>query len=136
VTWTAVDVREEAVQSVAGLVPDDRLYQGDFLSLTTAVTFEPKSFSVVLTNLPYGQAMEFIQASLPLAGTVVMLLRLNFLATKARYEFMNSTKPDVHVLASRPCFVNGKSDSSEYGWCIWRDGPPTEGRITWLAPKS
>ena len=136
VTWTAVDVRPEAVQSVAGLVTDDRLYQGDFLSLTTAGTFEPKTFSVVLTNPPYRQAMEYVQACLPLAGTVVMLLRLSFLATKGRYEFMNSTKPDVHILASRPCFVNGKSDSSEYGWFIWRDEPPTEGRHTWLAPKS
>jgi hypothetical protein len=33
-TWTRVDVRPEAEQSVAGLVADERLYQGDFLSLT------------------------------------------------------------------------------------------------------
>ena len=136
VTWTAVDVRPEAVQSTAEWVPNDRLHQGDFLSLTSAGTFEPKTFSVVLTNPPYGQAMEFIEACLPLAVTVVMLLRLSFLATKGRYAFMKSTRPDVHVLASRPCFVNGRSDSSEYGWFIWRDEPPTDGRITWLAPKS
>ena len=136
VSWTAVDIRPEAVKTVSTLVPSDRLFEGDFLTLSAARTFEPRSFSVVLTNPPYGRALEFVQASLPLAETVVMLLRLSFLASKTRHDFMKTTKPDVWVMPTRPAFVNRKTDSTDYAWFIWRTVPPTDAKIRWLPPKT
>jgi hypothetical protein len=51
---------------------------------------------------------------------VIMLLRLNFLASEERSEFMQRTRPDVYVLPNRPSFVlAGKTDSIEYAWFHW-----------------
>jgi hypothetical protein len=71
--------------------------------------------------------MEFIQRALPLRaerGTVVMLLRINFLAGQDRACFMRVHTPSTYV-APRPSFDGKGSDATEYGWFVSDDCPPT-----------
>jgi hypothetical protein len=67
------------------------------------------SSSVVVTNPPYTLAEPFIWRALGHvgeAGTVAMLLRLNFLAGKKRgHLWATHRKPDVFVLDRRPSFA-------------------------------
>jgi hypothetical protein len=57
------------------------------------------------------------------AHTVVYLLRLNFLGSAKRKPFWDA-HPPTHLLTitPRPSFVNGGSDSCEYGWFCWDRG--------------
>ena len=76
--------------------------------------------SVVLTNPPYSLAMPMIEHALCFdASFVVMLLRLNFLASAGRATFMRMHAPDVYVLPNRPSFSGMGTDSIEYAWFVW-----------------
>jgi len=48
-----------------------------------------------------------------------MLLRLNFLASERRQEWMKTDTPDVYVLPNRPSFRGKGSDATEYAWFVW-----------------
>lgn len=109
----------------------------DFLGYAAEAAALKVKFDVILTNPPYSLAEEFIKASIPLADTVAMLLRLNFLGSESRATFLREYAPDVYVLPNRPSFVNGKTDSCEYAWMMWH-GRKTTGTMQILAstPKS
>jgi len=47
-----------------------------------------KSFRVVITNPPFSQALEFVQGAMKDGKIVVMLLRLNWLASQKRNRFL------------------------------------------------
>ena len=85
------------------------------------------SEDVVITNPPYSQALEFVQGALKDGRVVVMLLRLNWLASKARNRFLLDNPPSVYVLPRRPSFTyNGKTDATDYAWFVWGlDATPT-----------
>jgi hypothetical protein len=94
--------------------------------------------SVVITNPPYSIALPMIQHALDFdALFVVMLLRLNFLASAARADLMRSHAPDVYVLPNRPSFSGSGTDSIEYAWFVWhgRKHRP-RGVVSVLAPTS
>jgi hypothetical protein len=86
---------------------------------------------VVITNPPYNQAMEFVQGAMKDGKVVVMLLRLNWLASKGRNAFLREHTPSIYVLPRRPSFgpnakhfAEGKfdakdTDSCEYAWFVW-----------------
>lgn len=76
------------------------LSQGqDFLTDTT-----PRQF--VITNPPFSIAQPFADHALALAPEVMLLLRLNFLASKKRREWWRAHKPSaVFVLGERPSFA-------------------------------
>ena len=78
---------------------------------------------VIITNPPFSLAMEFLNKSLAVTtekGIVIMLLRLGFMASKKRYEFMKENPPtDLYILHKRPSFTGKGTDSQEYAWCIW-----------------
>lgn len=79
-------------------------------------------FDVAIGNPPYNKAAAFIDFARRYANTVVMLLRLNFLASVKRATFMRQHPPSVYVLPNRPSFVNeGRTDSTEYAWFVWED---------------
>ena len=139
VQWTAVEIREEAARKLASyqLVT---AYHCDFLN----TAWGPQHWDVVLTNPPFALAIEFVQSCLKLSTHVVMLLRLNFLASEERAAFMRASQPDVYVLPNRPSFFKkevvsklGKhsmrdvTDSIEYAWFHWH--PHAQGIVRVLA---
>lgn len=91
-------------------------------------TLQPK---LVLSNPPYRLALEFASKAIvlqqPHGGTTCLLLRLNFLGSQKRGQWLRTHTPDIYVLSRRPSFVGGKTDSCEYGWFCW--GPRQRGRI-------
>lgn len=83
-------------------------------------------YSVAVGNPPYLLAREFVEACLRRAPVVVMLLRLNWLASQKRNQFLRDNPPSVYVLPRRPCFTgDGKTDATDYAWFIWGMGQPT-----------
>ena len=114
--WTAVELRRECRADLESLMPAERVHTGDFLRRRPR-----ERFAVVLTNPPYGSAQAFAEQALRCADHVVMLLRLNFLASAKRAAFMRSSRPDVYVLPNRPSFTGTGTDSIEYAWFHWHD---------------
>jgi len=88
----------------------------DFFELSNAEL----RYDFIITNPPFGLAQEFIEKSLTLANCVVMLLRLNFLASSKRKEFWQKHRPTaVHVLTKRPSFTGKGTDACDYAWFVW-----------------
>lgn len=78
---------------------------------------------LIFTNPPYSIAQEFVEHSLEVADTVIMLLRINFLGAQKRYKFFFENEPDaLYVLSKRPSFTGKGTDSTEYAWYIWQKG--------------
>lgn len=90
--------------------------------------------SGVIMNPPFKLAMEFVEKALAEVrlGEVVVLLRLAFLESRARAAFHRKHPSDVFVLAQRPSFAHGKTDSAAYGWFRWNTAAPRPGRIVVL----
>jgi hypothetical protein len=80
-----------------------------------------KLFDLCMMNPPYKLAFEFIWHSLELSRTVVALLKLDFLASQGRAEWMRKNTPAVYVIPKRPSFTpDGETDWHNYGWFVWR----------------
>lgn len=103
----------------------DRVVVADYL------TAELPPANLIVGNPPFSLAQEFVARSLllaaPVGGTVAMLLRLSFIASKKRRDFHRSHPSDVYVLSSRPSFTGKGTDSCDYAWFVW--GPGERGRI-------
>jgi hypothetical protein len=127
--WTAIELRPEC-RDVLDSLAHTNVSIGNFFA------HECLHADVVCTNPPFRLAMEFILRSFDVAPIVAMLLRLNFLGSEDRSEFMRKTTPDLYVLPNRPAFMlddKGKpvTDSIEYAWFVWRNGKG-HGRYTLL----
>ena len=63
---------------------------------------------LIVTNPPYSRAQEAVdvcrQLVLPRQGHVAMLLRLNFLGSQERAEWLRDNLPAINVLPRRPSF--------------------------------
>ncbi len=101
------------------------LWIDDALSLS----FWPKA-DLVLMNPPFSKAETFVRMALSeqraYHGTTCALLRLGFLASKKRADFLRANPPDVYVLSKRPSFNGEGTDSCDYGFFVW--GPGRGGR--------
>lgn len=117
--WTAIEIRPEAEDVLSRHVPASNIIFDDYLTVTGLA--EPE---VVISNPPFRIAYEVIQRSLHFRNAeVIMLLRINFLASVKRHKFMQKYPPDVYVLPNRPDFkAHGKTDSIEYAWYHWPKG--------------
>lgn len=85
-----------------------------------------KDYNTIITNPPFKYALEYIKKALDINryGINIFLLRLNFLESRKRYPFWKENMPSkVLVMAERPKFYLGKTDSIAYAWFIWE---PTE----------
>lgn len=120
VQWDLWELREEERASLVRSTPCGTVTIGDFLVNAKAHRLPGSRYSVAITNPPFRLAQEFIDTCLECADNVVMLLRLNYLASKARWRFMRTHAPDVYVLPNRPSFTGGGTDSIEYAWFVWR----------------
>ena len=75
---------------------------------------------VCITNPPFSRALTFLQKSLKECGTVVYLLRLNFLGSQSRKAFWEQNPPShLYVLSKRPSFTGRGTDATEYAWFVW-----------------
>lgn len=115
-------------------------YVGDFLAR------EPhgEQFSMVMMNPPFGDSMEFIQHAfkfLKPGGVVVAFLKLDFLASKKRYNGLfkdGNSLLQVWVNVSRVnCKYDGdgndkQSSTTDSGWFIFQQGMPVVPQIQWL----
>ena len=84
----------------------------------------------VVGNPPFSNFESHINMALNTGAKVAFLLRLSALASKKRSQNWQGTNPwplrVVWVLAQRPSFTGGGTDSSDYGW-FWFD-PGFHGR--------
>jgi hypothetical protein len=129
--WDALEIRRGAIKHLDQL-PSVSATQCNALELLQDTGIH---YSVAISNPPFSLAQEFIDLCLQRATHTVMLLRLNFLSSEKRHEFMTNTRPDVYVLPNRPSFVGGgKTDSIEYAWFHWHPEASGKLRILGLTP--
>ena len=93
--------------------------------LTTDISH--RKYDVIITNPPFYLAKEIVQKALKDVsenGYVVMLLRLNFLGSKDRFNFWQDNMPErIYVHHKRMSFTkNGGTDSIEYAHFVWQKG--------------
>jgi len=87
---------------------------GDFVDMTGG------PFDWVIGNPPYSHAEAHVRHALTLAPRCAFLLRLAFLESTKRVPFWRDHKPArIYVLAQRPSFTGGGTDSAAYGWFVW-----------------
>ena len=92
--------------------------------LFTQLDYKP---DVIITNPPFMTAREIIGKALndvKDGGLVIMLLRLNFFGSKARFSFWEKNMPAFcYVHNERIGFTdNGTTDSIEYMHAVWIKG--------------
>ena len=74
---------------------------------------------LIVTNPPFSLAKEFIEHSIALSNTVIMLLRLNFLGSiKRRSWWIDNTPTSLYILSKRPSFTGKGTDATDYAWFI------------------
>ena len=89
-------------------------------------------YDLIFTNPPFSLAQEFIEHSMMLSTTVIMLLRINFLGSQKRYDFWQQFPPDgLFILSKRPSFTGKGTDSIDYAWFVWSDIKEVQG-IRWI----
>lgn len=107
-----IDIREDSLAQK----------KGDYLKID--ILNKP---DVIITNPPFNIAREIIEKALKDVndgGFVIMLLRLNFLEGKNRFDLWQSQMPKyVFVHHRRMSFTeNGKTDSIAYAHFCWQKG--------------
>lgn len=61
---------------------------------------------------------------------IIMLLRLSFLESRARYEFWQDNPVNkLYILSSRPKFVNNKTDATSYAFFVWNNTSKQEIKV-------
>ena len=154
--WTAFEIRPETQPSLMRFVPHERIFITDFLKLDLSQEAY-QTYHVAITNPPFSLALPFIERCLYMAQHTVMLLRLNFVASEGRAEFMRKTKPDIYVLPNRPPFIEvpkfnklgqvkydsagnvmtkKATDSIEYAWFHWHHNSQGILRVLNTTPAS
>lgn len=99
-----------------------------FISNYLETSLKKDEYDLIVLNPPFSLAQEFVEKSIELSpnGSVVVLLRLNWLASKKRIAFHKKHPSDIFVLPKRPSFTNdGKTDGTEYAWFCF--GPKFKG---------
>lgn len=123
-SWCAIEIQEKFKPDLENSFP---IGQRDNISNVLIKDFAKIGISdigaipkIIITNPPYRLAMNFIKKSLELKPDyIIMLLRLNFLASAERQSFFKNNMPDVYVLPDRPIFKGKHSDPTEYCWMVW-----------------
>ena len=120
IRWHAVEYRAECLPALRALSVVEVAQTSSFQRAALG------RYAVCLGNPPYAAALEFVQHALGCAEVVVMLLRLNWLASAKRAEWMRQHPPCLFVLPDRPSFVGTGGDATDYAWMAWGlRNPPT-----------
>ncbi len=122
IQWTAIERDKELISDLEKTTHPNNIFNSDYFDLSG----HSDGVSVVIGNPPYNQAMEFILQSRKLYpnAMICFLLRINFLASEDRHEFIQANTPDIYVLPNRPPFRKNKkgkwaTDATEYAWFVW-----------------
>jgi hypothetical protein len=106
--WIAIEIRKECHDKLRQLSTDTAPVLVDART-AGYLKYQPDppeaKFGAIVTNPPYGLALEFAQKAIHEADTVALLLRLPWLASVERHAWITQNMPDVYVLPQRPCFV-------------------------------
>lgn len=133
---TAVEIRKEPIAGLLELA--GQVVYGDFLQVAPQLQMAGRYFPLIITNPPFSLMQAFAEAALPLlspGGQLALFGRLGFLSSQRRYRFHLAHPCDVHVLSSRPSFIqSGKTDFSEYAFYVWTGGCTLPGRVFHLPP--
>ena len=117
--WIAVEIQPRFQANLENEIDRSHVLVTDFLSVDPVdIGASPQ---VIIANPPFSQALAFIKKALDYKPDYIcMLLRLNFLGSSERSEFMRQHTPDIYVLPNRPSFTGKGTDSIEYAWFVWR----------------
>jgi len=92
---------------------------------------------LILTNPPFSLAKEFIDHSLALSQTCIMLLRINYLGSIGRHEWWKENTPTaLHVLSKRPSFTGKGTDATDYAWYVWDKTGRLDKGVFFVPPAS
>jgi hypothetical protein len=92
---------------------------------------------LILTNPPFSLAKEFIEHSVVLAPTVLMLLRINYLGSIGRHKWWKQYTPTaLHVLSKRPSFTGKGTDATDYAWYVWDKSERLKRGIFFITPPT
>lgn len=120
--YTGIDIQQNLIEKVRLTYPTYNLYTHDFLTMD----FGQTKYDLIMTNPPFSIAMDYLTKCLSLlteGGRCIMLLRINFLATKIRLDFNREHMPArIYLLAERPKFVKNSNDNADYAWIVWQEG--------------
>ena len=104
---------------------------------------EPIKDSNIVTNPPYKICLDFAKKGMELLDNglyMCMLLKIQFLETKARYEFFKQYPPKyIYVFVNRiGCIPGGETDENKssaicYAWYIWQKGYAGDPMVRWIA---
>lgn len=122
VPFCAVELQAGLTSSLLEIPGVFEAYNCDFLEwdfVKDNKTSSIEKIDAIITNPPYSLAFDMIKHSLKQADAVYMLLRVNFLASETRSEWMKENTPDVYVLPNRPSFRGKGTDACEYAWFCW-----------------
>jgi predicted RNA methylase len=108
-------LRARALQAIY-----DNYVQVDFLNMFPAGVYYEAVCDLCVMNPPYKLAFEFIDHAMSLSRITVALLKLDFLASQGRADWMRKHTPAVYVIPKRPSFTpDGQTDWYNYGWFVW-----------------
>lgn len=126
---TGIEIDRERASRVAGII--SLVHGHDSLPRVTvgdALTTPWPSADLLIMNPPFKRANEFIRRAMewrragPYRPTVACLARLTILESESRRELHTEYPSDVYVLARRPSFAHGKTDSTTCVWLVWSPG--------------
>ena len=129
IQWTSVEIQERFKQQLAEV--SEEVWIGDFIEYSSS-----RKVEVCITNPPYKLAEAIVKHAQTQAKVVVMLLRINFLASEVRRDWMDQDTPDIYVIPNRPSFRGKGSDATEYAWFVWDEKSCGKIEILECTPKS
>lgn len=138
IQWTALEYREECTGDLIKAVGPDGIVLIENYIVPPEDSKLRNDYDVAIGNPPFHLAGEFIERSLMIAKVVVLLLRVNYLASGKRAAIMRENCPDTYVLPNRPSFRGSGTDSPEYAWLMWtQERPKNHGllRVLNTTPK-
>lgn len=104
IVWTKQDIRD-----LPGLT-----HVGDYKQSQPLGRFD-----VGITNPAFGEAFDFVNRMMVQCDQVALLMRVNWLSSAMRRDWLSAHMPDVYVLPNRPSFEKHRTDNSEYCWLHW-----------------
>lgn len=127
VQWLAVEIRREEQARLEQI--GAKVFIADFLSWTPPSKAISDAITCVPGNPPFSRAQEFIDHAREVApnADVALQLRLNFVGSEERADFMRRCAPDIFTLPNRPSYYLRETDSIEYGWLVWPPGERAAG---------
>ncbi len=96
-----------------------------------------ESTDLILSNPPFSIAKEFIDHSLKLSNTCIMLMRINYLGSIGRHVWWKENTPTaLHVLSKRPSFTGKGTDATDYAWYVWDKTERLSRGVSFVTPPT